>query len=176
MIVIDCKPIWIVEPAWLVASLAELGHERAAIIITREYLHSIVIVIGNEQEISMMVERQAIGAVEQAISTALLSADRELDSSITIKSIAFHPSTNQPLSQRQDRKSRDVMHKHTRNYERYSKLSTKEQQGARDNEAAATTRRRRRNEAKNSTATHSPTTTHSSLPISLSHSFIHWNP
>ena len=40
------------------------------------------------------------------------------------------------------------MHKHTRNDERYSKLSssTKEQQGARDNEAAATTRRRRRNE------------------------------
>jgi len=67
------------------------------------------------------------------------------------------------------------MHKHTRNDERCSKLSTstKEQQGARDNEAAATTtRRRRRNEAKNSTATHSPSTTHSSLPISLS--FIHW--
>jgi len=40
-----------------------------------------------------------------------------------------------------------------------------------DNEEAATTRRRRRNEAKNSTTAHSPSTTHSSLPISLS--FIH---
>jgi len=41
------------------------------------------------------------------------------------------------------------MHKHTRNDERYSKLSSstrEQQQGARDNEAAATTRRRRRNE------------------------------
>jgi len=110
MIVIDRKAIWIVELPWLVASLAELGHERVAIIIiiTREYLHSIVIVISNEQETSMMVEHQAIGAVEQAIITAFfLSADREHDSSITIKSIvSFHPSTNQPLSQRQDRKSK----------------------------------------------------------------------
>ena len=59
------------------------------------------------------------------------------------------------------------MHKHTRNDERYSKLSssTKEQQGARDNEAAATTRRRRRNEAKNSTATHqAPHHSHSRHP------------
>jgi len=42
MIVIDRNAIRMVELAWLVAVLAELGHERAAIIITREYLHSIV--------------------------------------------------------------------------------------------------------------------------------------
>jgi len=36
MIVIDRNAIWIFELAWLVASLAELGYERAAIIITRE--------------------------------------------------------------------------------------------------------------------------------------------
>ena len=104
-----------------------------------------------------------------------LGADREHDSLITIKkSIAFHPSTNQLSHNDKTANQRDVMHKHTRNDERYSKLSSstrEQQQGARDNEAAATTRRRRRNEAKNSTATHSPSTTHSSLPISLS--FIH---
>jgi len=88
MIVIDRNAIWILELAWLVAFLAELGHERASFI--REYLHSIV-GIGDEQEISMMVEHQAIRTVEQASSIAsLLGADRELDSSITIKSIVSH--------------------------------------------------------------------------------------
>jgi len=92
MIVIDRKALRILELAWLVAILAELGHERSAIIIiTREYLHSMVGVIDNEQEASMMVEHQAKREVELAISIAsLLGADRELDSSITIKSIVSH--------------------------------------------------------------------------------------
>ena len=93
MIVIDRYALRILELAWLVALLAELGHEREAIIIiiTREYLHSIVIVINDEQEASMMVERQTRWRVEQAIITAsFLGADRELDSSITIKSIVSH--------------------------------------------------------------------------------------
>jgi len=91
MIVIDRKAIRKLELAWLVAFLAELGHERAIIIITREYLHSIVVGVSDEQETSMMVERQATREMEQAISTAiLLGADRELDSSISIKSIVFH--------------------------------------------------------------------------------------
>ena len=90
MIVIDRKAPWIVELAWLVAVLAELGHERAAI-IAREYLHSIIARIGDEQETSMMVEHQAKRTVELAISiTLLFGADRELDSSITIKSIVSH--------------------------------------------------------------------------------------
>jgi len=88
MIVIDRNAISRVELAWL----AELGHERAAIIIiAREYLHSMISSIDDEQEISMMVERQAIRIVELAISIAfLLGADRELDSSITIKRIVSH--------------------------------------------------------------------------------------
>ena len=99
MIVIDRNAIRTVELAWLVSFLAELGHERAAIIIiiviiiitTREYLHSMIPAVDNEQETSMMVERQAQGSVEQAISIAmLLGADRELDSSISIKTIVFH--------------------------------------------------------------------------------------
>jgi len=89
MTVIDRKAPWIVELAWLVAILTELGHERAA--ITREYLHSMMPEISDEQEILMMVEHQASRIAELAISTAmLLGADRELDSSITIKSIVSH--------------------------------------------------------------------------------------
>jgi len=89
MIVIDCNAPWAIELAWLAAFLAELGHERA--IITREYLHSIVVCISDEQETSMMIEHQASREVELAISIAiLLGADRELDSSITIKRIVFH--------------------------------------------------------------------------------------
>ena len=42
MIVIDRNAIRTLELAWLVAFLAELGHERAIIIITREYLHSMI--------------------------------------------------------------------------------------------------------------------------------------
>ena len=91
MIVIDRKAIRKLELAWLVAFLAELGHERAIIIITREYLHSIVVGVSDEQETSMMVEHQATREMEQAIGMAfLLGADRELDSSITIKSIVSH--------------------------------------------------------------------------------------
>jgi len=95
MIVIDRKAPWKVEPAWLVAVLAELGHERAAIIIiiiiAREYLRPMIHRIGDEQETSMMVEHQASRAEELAISMAVvLGADRELDSSITIKSIVSH--------------------------------------------------------------------------------------
>jgi len=59
MIVIDRKAPWLVELAWLVAVLAELGHEREAIIITREYLHSMIVGISDEQEASMVVEHQA---------------------------------------------------------------------------------------------------------------------
>jgi len=44
MIVIDRNTIRTLALAWFVAFLAELGHERAAIIIiiTREYLHSMI--------------------------------------------------------------------------------------------------------------------------------------
>jgi len=91
MIVIDRKAPWIRESAQLGASPAELGHERAIFIVTREYLHSMVFAIGDKQETSMMVERQASRQREQTISMAwLLGADRELDSSITSKSIVSH--------------------------------------------------------------------------------------
>ena len=83
MIVIDCKAPWIVELAWLVAILAELGHEREAF-FTREYLHSMIERISDHQEISMMVECQASRTVERAVIALLDGTNRELDSSIDI--------------------------------------------------------------------------------------------
>jgi len=111
MIVIDRNAIRIHELAWLVASLAELGHERSAI-IAREYLHSIVVEFDDEQETSMMVERQASGDIEQAISIAMfLGANRELDSSISIKSIVSHLfQTNLTVTPSQRR--RDILNLH----------------------------------------------------------------
>jgi len=58
-IVIDRNAIRIPELAWLATFLAELGHERESAIITREYLHSMIAGIDDEQEISMLVEHQA---------------------------------------------------------------------------------------------------------------------
>ena len=92
-IVIDRKAPWILELAWLITLLAELGHERAAAIfvVAREYLHSMIFGIHDEQETSMMVEHQASRRTQQTIGIAwLLGADRELDSSIAIKRIVFH--------------------------------------------------------------------------------------
>jgi len=88
MIVIDRNAIRIHELAWLVALLAEVGHERGAIaiVIVREYLHSMVLAVGGEQETSMMVERHAVRYGEQTISSTLsLGANREqLDSSCEV--------------------------------------------------------------------------------------------
>ena len=93
MIVIDSNAERRLKLAWLVALLAELGHEREAVIaiaITRECLHSMVVGIDDEQETSMMVEHQAKRIVELAISIALLlGADRELDSSIAIQQLGL---------------------------------------------------------------------------------------
>jgi len=85
MVVIDGKAPWILELAWLVTLLAELGHEREAFIITREYLHSMLERVNDHQETSMMVERQASKFIEQEVIIALLDGtNRVLDSSIDI--------------------------------------------------------------------------------------------
>jgi len=114
MIVIDRDAPWIEELAWLVAFLAELEHERA--VITRERLHSMVAKIDDEQETSMMVERQAESEEELAISIALfLGADRELDSSIIVE-ITFHliqekrlqPSTQENRHKREREREREM--------------------------------------------------------------------
>jgi len=70
MIVIDSNALRMSELAWLAAFLGELGHEREAIIIARQYLHSMIPAVDDEQETSMMVERQAQREVEQAVILA----------------------------------------------------------------------------------------------------------
>jgi len=114
MIVIDREAPWMLELAWLIALLAELGHERAAIIIiVREYLQSMVASITDEQETSMMVEHQAHRIAEQAISIVFsLGADRELDSSISIKSIVSHLFPIRNLTVTPSQRRRDILNLH----------------------------------------------------------------
>ena len=63
MIVVDRDPAWMIELAWSVSSLAERGHEREAfvivVIITREYLHSIVERISDDDSMSIIIDRNA---------------------------------------------------------------------------------------------------------------------
>ena len=136
MIVIDGDAPEILELAFR----AELGHEKTTI-ITRECLHPTVVAIDNEQETSIMVEHQASRRVELAISSASsLGADRELDSSITVKSIVSHLfHFNLSHSQRQrdvpnsklckPRDDGDMKLSHTRR-ERDTKQASNEQQEA----------------------------------------------
>jgi len=108
MIVIDRKTIWILQVAWFIALLAELGHERA--IATREYLHSMVVGVDDQQETSMMVERQANWIVALLICMAwMIGANRELDSSISIKkrSIVCHQSSFNSISLPHNEEKRD---------------------------------------------------------------------
>jgi len=145
MIVIDRDAAWLLELAWLIALLAELGHEREAIIITREYLHSMIPAISDEQETSTMVERQAHREIELAISIALLlDADRELDSSITIKSIVshhllhFNPSLSQrqrdaPSSNDSNQRDEDASTAHERRERHQCKQASKQQEATRTN-------------------------------------------
>jgi len=57
MIVIDRDAVWMLKLAWRIASVAEVRHERA--VFAREYLQLMIEGVGDEQETSMMVERQA---------------------------------------------------------------------------------------------------------------------
>ena len=68
MIVIDRHAARVLELAWLVAILAELGHERA--IITREHLHSMMLGICHHQEATLMIERHTMWLHQHAIVVA----------------------------------------------------------------------------------------------------------
>jgi len=130
MIVIDRNAPWIVELTWLVALLAELGHERA--IITREYLYPAVTSIDDEQETSMMVECNASWIGELAVSLAMLiGADRELDSSISIKSIVSHLSTQSTkISTTDQQMNCTTYHRNERHRDEMAKERDKEQRQA----------------------------------------------
>ena len=69
----------VVEPAWLIASGAELEQERA--IDRRQYLHSMILGITDDDSMPIMIDRNACWRVELAWLGSLL-ADREQEREI----------------------------------------------------------------------------------------------
>jgi len=77
---IDACSLRIVELAWLIAFGAELEQERA--IDRRQYLHSIVAGISDDDSMSIIIDRNAGWTVELArlrSSLADLEQEREID-------------------------------------------------------------------------------------------------
>jgi len=56
-LIIDAHSMSIVELAWLIASRAELEQERA--IDQRQYLHSMITVIYDDDSMSIIIDRNA---------------------------------------------------------------------------------------------------------------------
>jgi len=75
----DAYSFRIVELAWLVAFLAELEQERA--IDRRQYLHSMIESISDDDSMSIMIDRNICWIIELARSGSLL-ADREQEREI----------------------------------------------------------------------------------------------
>jgi len=69
----------LLELAWLVALRAELEQERA--IDRRQYLHSMVASISDDDSMSIIIDRNACWKVELATSRSIL-ADREQEREI----------------------------------------------------------------------------------------------
>jgi len=68
------------ELAWLGALRAELEQERA--IDQRQYLHSMIDGVGDDDSMPIMIDRNARWIVELAGSVSLLAADREQEREI----------------------------------------------------------------------------------------------
>jgi len=70
----------VLELAWLIASRAEHEQERA--IDQRQYLHSIVEGIGDDDSMSIMIDRNSDGGVELARLRSFVAADLEQEREI----------------------------------------------------------------------------------------------
>ena len=79
-LVVDANAMNVIKLAWLIAKRAEHEQERA--IDQRQYLHSIVEGIGDDDSMSIMVDRHCHGEVELARLRSLLAADREQEREI----------------------------------------------------------------------------------------------
>jgi len=79
-LIIDAHSLRVKELAWLIAMRAELEQERA--IDRRQYLHSIVIGISDDDSMSIIVDRNAYWTIELARSRSSLAADREQEREI----------------------------------------------------------------------------------------------
>jgi len=76
----DAQSLRILELAWLVAFGAELEQERA--IDRRQYLHSMIVGITDNDSMSIIVDRNAYWIVELAWSRSSLATHREQEREI----------------------------------------------------------------------------------------------
>jgi len=76
----DAYSFRIVELAWLIAFLAEHEQERA--IDRRQYLHSMILGITDNDSMSIIIDRNARWRIELARSRSLVAADREQEREI----------------------------------------------------------------------------------------------
>jgi len=79
-LIIDAYSFGIVELAWLIALRAELEQERA--IDQRQYLHSMIDGIADDDSMSIIIDRDARWKVELATSRSSLAdaeQEREID-------------------------------------------------------------------------------------------------
>jgi len=78
--VVDAHSSRLVELAWLIAFGAELEQERA--IDQRQYLHSIIVGINDNDSVSIIIDRNACWIVELARSRSFVAADLEQEREI----------------------------------------------------------------------------------------------
>jgi len=79
-LVVDAQSLRELELAWLIALRAELEQERA--IDQRQYLHSMIAAITDDDSMSIMIDRNAMRVFELARLRSFLAADREQEREI----------------------------------------------------------------------------------------------
>jgi len=79
-LVVDANAFRVVELAWLTAMRAELEQERA--IDRRQYLHSMVAAVRDDDSMSIIIDRNARWMVEIARLRSFLAADLEQERKI----------------------------------------------------------------------------------------------
>jgi len=73
-LIVDAQCLRTIELAWLIAFLTELEQERA--IDQRQYLHSMVAGISDDDSMSIIIDRNACWKTELSRSRSSLAADR----------------------------------------------------------------------------------------------------
>ena len=79
-VVVDAQSLRIVELAWSIALRAELEQERS--IDQRQHLHSMIVIIRDDDSMSIIVDRNACWTLEHARLVPLLAADLEQEREI----------------------------------------------------------------------------------------------
>ena len=79
-LIIDAHSMRVVELAWLIAKRAELEQERA--IDRRQYLHSMIVGINDDDSMSIIIDRNAHWPVELARLRSSLVTDLEQEREI----------------------------------------------------------------------------------------------